>query len=180
MRIRGRAALGVFSILVSCVMARVSAAPESPEEKACALLLPSIESLKTMLAQNARSTAGASGTERIQIITTLLGLRYHNVEALESSLRSVEAEENDVRGALARNQAQLESLDESTRNDTVQAPDPGRKAARAELDANAKGLDERARGLWARRTGIQSQLAFERRDIERLEAVVRGWIEKTP
>jgi len=52
--------------------------------------------------------------------------------------------------------------------------------ARAEVGANLKGLEERAKGLWSRKTNIQGQLAFERHDIERFEAVVRGWIAETP
>jgi hypothetical protein len=139
-----------------------------------------IESLKAMLVQEAKARTAENETQRMQLVMNLLGLRYRNIEALESSLRAAEAEEADIRGAMARGQAQLEALDEAARSSATPAPDPERKAQLAEVEVNLKGLEERAKGLRERKANYQGQLAVERRDIEKLEAAVRGWLEKTP
>jgi hypothetical protein len=145
--------------------------------------LPAIESLKVMLTQEAKARAAENETQRMQVVVTLLALRYRNLDALESSLRTSDAEEDEIRGAMAKGQAQLEMLDEAPRNAASSSPDPERKAQRAEraeVAAVVKGLEERVKGLRERKADYQGQLALERRDIEKLEAAVRGWIEKTP
>jgi chromosome segregation ATPase len=157
-----------------------AAAQDAAGERACAQLLPAIDHLEAALAQDAKARTVDNDTQRMQLVVTLLGLRYRNIEALESSLRTAETEENDIRGATARGQAQLEALDEAARNSSGSTPDAERKAQRAEIDANMKGLEERAKGLRERKANVQGQLALERHDIEKLESVVRGWIEKTP
>lgn len=172
--------LSVLIIALASVAAPGPAAQEGAEEKACARLLPAVESLEALLVQEAKARTAENETQRMQVVMTLLGLRYHNIDALESSLRTYEAEDDDIRGALARSQAQLEALDEAARSSVGSAPDPQRKAERAEVDAILKGLEERARGLRERKASDQVQLALERRDIEKLEAVVRAWVEKTP
>lgn len=160
--------------------ARGSFAEESVDPKACALLLPAIERLQQLLVQEAKARTAETETQRMQVVMTLLGLRYHNIESLESSLRGYESEEDDLRGAMVREQAQLESIDEAARNATTPVPDAERKAQRAEFEAVLKGLEEKTKGLRERRMVAQGQLAIERHDIEKLEALVRAWLEKTP
>ena len=155
------------------------AAQDAAEEHACAQLLPEIESLKAILAQEAGARTAEHETQRMQLVMTLLGLRYRNIESIESSLRNAEAEEEDIRGAVARGQAQLEALDEAARNAAAPA-DPERKAQRAEIEANLKGLEERAKGLRDRKAAYQGKIFLERHDIDKLETVVRGWLEKAP
>ena len=172
--------VGALAILLATGAATGPAAQDAAEERACVRLLPAIDRLETALALDAKSRATDNETQRMQLVVTLLGLRYRNIESLESSLRAADAEENDVRGAMARGQAQMEALDEAARNSAGAAPDAERKAQRAEIDANMKGLEERAKGLRERKANAQRQLTIERHDIEKLESVVRGWIEKRP
>ena len=154
-------------------------AQENLDSKVCAQLLPAIERLERMLVQEAKARTAQSDTQRMQVVMTLLGLRYHNIESLESSLRSYESEEDDLRGAMAREQAQLESIEEAARTATTPVPDAERKAQRAEFEAVLKGLEEKAKGLRERKSTAQGQLAVERHDLEKLEALVRTWLEKT-
>lgn len=172
--------LSAVGIVLASGVATSLASQEVSDEKNCAQLLPAIESLKAMLVHEAKARTSDGETQRIQLVMTLLGLRYHNIEALESSLRSAESEETDLRGALARAQAQMDALDEAARNAASQTPDAERKAARAEVDANLKGLEERVKGLRERNANYRGQLALERHDIDKLEEMVRAWIEKTP
>jgi chromosome segregation ATPase len=176
----GTKMLTVFGIVLSIGLATGLAAQETADPKACAQLLPAIESLKAMLVQEGKARAAETDTQRTQLVLTLLALRYHNIEALETSLRSAEAEETDLRGALARTQAQMEAFDEAMRSAPAQTQDPGRKAQRAEIEANLRGLEERATGLRERRNNYRGQLSLERHDIERLESRVRAWVETAP
>ena len=51
---------------------------------------------------------------------------------------------------------------------------------RADSEAVLKGLEEKVKGLRERKSTTQGQLAIERHDLEKLEAIVRAWIEKLP
>jgi hypothetical protein len=171
--------LSAVAIALAGGAATGSFAQDAAAEASCARLLPAIERLEAMLAQEARARAAESETQRLQVVMTLLGLRYRNIEGLESSLRSAETEETEIRSAMASVQAQLEALEEAARS-SPPPPDAERRAQRSEIDAVSKGLEERAKGVRERKAMYQGQLAVERRDIERLEAVVRAWLEKTP
>jgi hypothetical protein len=75
---------------------------------------------------------------------------------------------------------QFDAIDEAARNPATPTPDAERSAQRAEIEANTKGLEERAKSLGERKSNDQGRLALERRDIDRLEALIRGWLERTP
>ena len=170
--------LAALAVVLTSAAAAPMHAQEAADRAACAQLLPAIESLKAMLAQDSKARAAADDTQRMQIVTALLGVRYHKLETLESSLRGIDAEEDDVRGALGRARTQLDALDEAARNSATGAPDPERKAARAEVEANTRGLEERLKSLAERKSSYQGQLAVERHDIDKLEALVRAWLER--
>jgi hypothetical protein len=104
-------------------------------------------------------------TQRMQIVMTLLRLRYEDIQALESVLRSGESEEVELRGSIARSRAQLATLN---------------KAGRDELAAVLKGLEEHSIGLRERNSNYRGQLAIKRHEVWTLELLIRGWIETTP
>jgi DNA repair exonuclease SbcCD ATPase subunit len=196
------------SIAVDASLA--AAAPSPADDSACARLLPEIEKLEAMLTQQTkvgaadteaptfvcwvsiassfsisgsnRAQVGAADTEarRMQLVTTMLGLRYHNLESLQSSFRAAESEENDIRGTVVRAQSQLDALGEAAKSASAQEPDAQHKAQKTEIEANLKGLEERAKGLRDRKANLQGQLALERHDIDKLEAIIRGWIDGSP
>jgi chromosome segregation ATPase len=173
----------VLFVALACALpagvALAQVAQESADERACVRLLPEIEKLETMLAQQTKVRTAEVDAQRIQVVTTLLGLRYHSIESLQSNMRTVENQEDDIRGAMARWQAQLDALDEAAKSLSAQELDSPRKAEKAEIEANLKGLEERAKGLRERKGNVQGQLAVERHDIERLEAIVRSWIDSS-
>ena len=102
-------------------------------------------------------------TLRAQIVMSLIQLRYQDIQALESSLRSGESEETELRGAIAKNRAQLATLKGSGRD---------------ELAAVQSGLEERVIGVRERNGNYRGQLAIRRHEVGRLEALVRSLVEK--
>ena len=101
--------------------------------------------------------------ERARIVMTLIQLRYEDIQALESSLRTGESEETELRGAIAKNRTQLATLKGSGRD---------------ELTAVLSGLEERAIGVRERNGNYRGQLAIRRQEVGRLEALVRSLVEK--
>jgi hypothetical protein len=152
-------------------------AQDAGEERACGQLLAAIDSLKVMLAQEGRSRVADQETQRMQLVVTLLGFRYRNLENLEDGLRSLEAEEDDIRSATARTQAQLDGLEAESVTPQEQL---AQKTMKADIEAVLKGLEERAKGLREREAATHSQVARVRIDIGKLEDTVRNWLEKTP
>ena len=168
------------ALVLAAAAPAVSAGQGTAEDGACAQLISSIESLKEMLGQESKARTAERESQRMQLVVTLLGLRYRNIEGVESRLRTLDSEEDDVRGGMARLGAQLDALDELARTSPETPPDPQRRGQKASFEADLKALEERAKGIRERRATYQGQLALERRDIEKLEAVVRDWIEKAP
>jgi len=167
-------------VLIGTTILPSARAQDAANESACAKLLPEVQKLESMLAAEARARSTTDESQRMQVVLSLLTLRYHTIEALESSARTSDTEEDELRSAVARGQAQLEALDEAARSAPESASDPSRKAERAQIEAVLKGLDERIKSLLARRSVYQGQLALEHHDIDKLEAILRAWLEKGP
>jgi hypothetical protein len=104
-------------------------------------------------------------SQRTEVVMTLLRLRYQDIEALETILRSGESEEIELRGSIAQSRAQLATLN---------------KAGRDELAAVLKGLEEQSIGLRERNSNDRGQLAIKRHEVGTLEMLVRSWLETTP
>ncbi len=136
-------------------MATDLAAQERVEERACAELLPAIESLEVMLAQEAKARATDAEIQRMQVVMSLLNLRYRNIEALGSSLRAAETEDDDIRSAMARGQAQIEAFDEAERNAATVAPDLGVQSPAR----RGPGDPEGARRAGERTSGAEGRLS---------------------
>ena len=135
--------LSVVGIVLAIGGATGTAAQDTVEKKECAE--PSDE------------------TQRAKIVMTLIQLRYQDIQALESSLRSGESEETELRGSIAKNRAQLATL---------------KGAGRDELAAVLSGLEERAIGVRGRNSNYRGQLGIQRHEVGRLEALVRSLVEK--
>jgi predicted nucleic acid-binding Zn-ribbon protein len=165
---------------LAVVAAADAAAQEAVDERACARLLPEIDKLEAMLTRETKTRPTDTEAQRMQLVATVLGLRYHNIESLQSSVRAAESEENDVRGAVAKARAQLDALDEAVKNTSGAEPNPQYKSQKTEIEVNLKGLEERVKGLQDRRSNVQAQVFVERHEIDKLEAIVRRWIDESP
>jgi hypothetical protein len=135
--------LSVFGIVLAIAGATGPAAQDIVDTKECAQ--PSDE------------------TQRAQIVMTLIRLRYQELQGLESSLRSGESEETELRGSIAKNRALLATL---------------KGAGRDELAAVLSGLEERALGVRARNNNTRGQLAIQRHEVGQLERLVRSLVDK--
>ena len=135
--------LSVAGIVLAIGAATGPAAQETVDKKECAQL--------------------SDGTERAKIVMTLIQLRYQDIQALESSLRTGEAEETELRGSIAKSRAQLATLKGSGRD---------------ELAAALSGLEERGLGVRERNNNYRGQLVIRRQEVGRLEALVRSLVEK--
>jgi hypothetical protein len=164
-------------VLASGVGSR-PAAQEVAAKEACAELLTAIESLNATLAQGAKARTAEDDTQRMQVVMTLLTLRYRNIDTLKSALRGVEGVEDDLRSEIASQEVRIEALAEAAKKPEMSAPDvAAHESERSHRLAELKGLEERAKRFQQRRADYQGQLAVEQRDIDKLEAIVRAWLE---
>ena len=140
-------------------------------------LKASVDRLAGLLERDVSTRAEDREARRIEIATSIMGLRYRKIERLEGELQGATREAEDSVRGVELMKAQVDQLRKQGRSENGELTD-GAKAEIVVAEVRVKSEEDRIVTLRERASVLQNDLAAERRRLTSLEAMLDAWMER--